>query len=60
VYDGATWGAVSALSEMSIARGNNSVDFPDFTRGQWIKFKDEKVFALDEKFPYVPEQFAKW
>ena len=60
VYDGATWGAVSALSEMSIARGNNSVDFPDFTRGQWIKFKDEKVFALDEKYPYLPERIVRW
>jgi predicted dehydrogenase len=60
VYDGVTWSVVSALSEMSIARGNNSVDFPDFTRGQWIKFKQEKVFALDEKFPIIPERYASW
>jgi predicted dehydrogenase len=36
-YDAAAWSAVSALSEMSIARGGALVDFPDFTRGQWIK-----------------------
>lgn len=59
-YDGAAWGAIAALSEMSIARGNIPVDFPDFTRGQWIKFKDEKVFALDEKFPLLPERFLKY
>jgi predicted dehydrogenase len=35
-YDAAAWSAVSALSEMSIARGGAVVDFPDFTRGQWI------------------------
>ncbi|MDR0537625.1 MAG: Gfo/Idh/MocA family oxidoreductase [Tannerellaceae bacterium] len=35
-YDAAAWSAVSALSEMSIARGGALVDFPDFTRGQWI------------------------
>lgn len=35
-YDAAAWSAVTALSEMSIARGGAVVDFPDFTRGQWI------------------------
>ncbi len=35
-YDAAAWSAISALSEMSIARGGALVDFPDFTRGQWI------------------------
>ena len=32
-YDAAAWSAISALSEMSIARGGALVDFPDFTRG---------------------------
>ncbi|MDR2389561.1 MAG: Gfo/Idh/MocA family oxidoreductase [Tannerellaceae bacterium] len=36
-YDAATWSAVSGLSEMSVARGGAPVDFPDFTRGQWIR-----------------------
>lgn len=35
VYDAASWMAVTALSEMSIARGGASVDIPDFTKGKW-------------------------
>jgi hypothetical protein len=35
VYDGATWSAVSELSERSIARGSRALPFPDFTRGAW-------------------------
>ena len=40
-YDAAAWSAISGLSEMSIARGGALVDFPDFTRGQWIHRKPE-------------------
>ena len=43
-YDAAAWSAISGLSEMSIARGGALVDFPDFTRGQWIHRKPQ--FAL--------------
>ena len=60
VYDAAAWSAISELSEMSIAGGGIPVDFPDFTRGQWIKFKDEKVFASDEKFPILPDRYLKY
>ena len=35
VYDAATWMAVTALSEESIAKGSAPVEFPDFTRGKW-------------------------
>jgi predicted dehydrogenase len=35
VYDGASWSAISELSERSIAQRSASVDFPDFTRGAW-------------------------
>ena len=42
-YDAAAWSAISALSEMSIARGGALVDFPDFTRGRWINKKNEFV-----------------
>jgi predicted dehydrogenase len=35
VYDGAAWSAVSPLSEWSVARNGQSVEFPDFTRGDW-------------------------
>ena len=43
-YDAAAWSAVSALSEMSVARGGALVDFPDFTRGKWMRRKPN--FAL--------------
>lgn len=36
VYDAATWMAVTALSEQSIATGSAPVAFPDFTRGKWL------------------------
>lgn len=35
VYDGASWMAVTVLSEMSIAKGGAVVDIPDFTGGKW-------------------------
>jgi len=53
-YDAAAWSAVSALSEMSVARGGALVDFPDFTRGQWIKRAPS--FARDNQFPIAPER----
>jgi hypothetical protein len=37
VYDGAALCAVSELSERSIAGNSRTVDFPDFTRGAWMK-----------------------
>ncbi|MCK9344469.1 MAG: Gfo/Idh/MocA family oxidoreductase [Massilibacteroides sp.] len=40
-YDAAAWSAISGLSEQSVARGGALVDFPDFTRGQWINRKNE-------------------
>lgn len=35
VYDAALWSAVTPLSEYSVANRSNSVDVPDFTRGEW-------------------------
>ena len=37
VYDAATWMAITALSEESIAKGGMPVTFPDFTNGEWIR-----------------------
>ena len=34
-YDTATWLAIGALSEQSLALGGAPVDFPDFTNGKW-------------------------
>ena len=36
VYDAAAWSAITPLSEKSIELGNQAVDFPDFTGGQWM------------------------
>lgn len=35
VYDAALWSSVGTLSEQSVANRSNSVDVPDFTRGNW-------------------------
>ncbi len=35
VYDAASWSAVTALSEKSVANRSRPVDFPDFTKGKW-------------------------
>ena len=36
VYDAASWMAVTALSDASIAKGGIPVEFPDFTKGKWL------------------------
>ncbi|MFL5741268.1 MAG: Gfo/Idh/MocA family protein [Flavisolibacter sp.] len=48
VYDAATWSAISPLSEQSIKLGNQTVEFPDFTGGEWIHRKP--VFAFNDEF----------
>lgn len=35
IYDAVAWSAITPLSEASIAAGNATVDFPDFTEGRW-------------------------
>ncbi|NQV14413.1 Gfo/Idh/MocA family oxidoreductase [bacterium] len=35
VYEAADWSVVSELTELSVAGRSQSIDFPDFTRGQW-------------------------
>lgn len=48
VYDAAAWSAISPLSEQSIELGNETVEFPDFTGGQWMYRKP--VFALNDEY----------
>ncbi len=48
VYDAAAWSAITPLSEQSIDLGNQTVEFPDFTSGQWMYRKP--VFALGNEF----------
>jgi hypothetical protein len=48
VYDAAAWSAITPLSEISIEKGNETIEFPDFTGGQWMYRKP--VFALNNDF----------
>ncbi|MEP7277031.1 MAG: Gfo/Idh/MocA family oxidoreductase [Bacteroidota bacterium] len=48
VYDAATWSAITPLSEKSIELGNQTVDFPDFTGGQWMYRKNE--FSITDEY----------
>ena len=49
IYDAAILMSISALTEMSIARGGAAVDIPDFTGGRWVKPEDKKPwkYSLD-------------
>lgn len=48
VYDAVAWSAITPLSEQSIAEGNRTLDFPDFTEGKW---RDRKpIFALNDRY----------
>jgi hypothetical protein len=40
IYDMVTWMAIAPLAEESIATGQ-TVYFPDFTNGKWIRRKNE-------------------
>ena len=48
VYDAAVWSAITPLSEASIELGNQTVEFPDFTSGQWMYRKNN--FALTDEY----------
>ncbi len=48
VYDAVTWSAITPLSETSIRLGGETVDFPDFTQGQWMYRKNE--FAMNDTY----------
>jgi len=39
VYDAAAWSAITPLSELSIENNGEPQNFPDFTRGMWMKRK---------------------
>jgi predicted dehydrogenase len=48
VYDAVTWSAITPLSETSIRLGGESMDFPDFTQGQWMHRKNN--FAKNDDY----------
>ncbi len=43
VYDAAAWSSITPLSEKSIELGNQVVEMPDFTSGQWMYRKNRFV-----------------
>ncbi len=49
-YDTAAWMAVTPLSAASISMGGAPVEFPDFTKGKWVKREDppKTKYCLDE------------
>jgi len=48
VYDAAAWSVISPLSEESIARGGDAVEFPDFTDGKWMT--NERIFNVTGEY----------
>ena len=48
IYDAVAWSAITPLSEQSIAEGNRTLDFPDFTEGKWRNRK--RIFSLDDRY----------
>ena len=46
VYDSVTMSVIGPLSSSSIAGGNKSMEFPDFTKGKWQAAKN--TFALND------------
>jgi predicted dehydrogenase len=48
VYDAAAWSAITPLSEQSIELGHETIEFPDFTGGQWMYRKP--VFAMNDEY----------
>ena len=48
IYDAITSSAITPLSEQSIALGFQTLDFPDFTGGQWRSRKP--IFAFDDRY----------
>ncbi|MBM55171.1 MAG: acetylgalactosaminidase [Euryarchaeota archaeon] len=44
VYDGALWSIVGALTDKSVALGNQRVNIPDITNGMWKNEAEHPVF----------------
>ncbi|MDB5211580.1 MAG: Gfo/Idh/MocA family oxidoreductase [Sediminibacterium sp.] len=48
VYDAAAWSSITPLSEKSIELGNQTVEVPDFTSGQWMYRKP--TFSMTDDY----------
>lgn len=61
-YDSVAWMAIGPLSEASIVKGGTPVEFPDFTRGKWLRREPAVTtkYSLDEIIkndtPIVPKK----
>ena len=44
VYDGALWSIVGALTDKSVAEGNQRVNIPDITNRMWKNEVEHPVF----------------
>ncbi|MEI6062369.1 MAG: Gfo/Idh/MocA family oxidoreductase [Bacteroidota bacterium] len=47
VYDAASWCSIVPLSERSVLSRGNTVDIPDFTRGEWEKATPWAVVSIE-------------
>ena len=47
VYDAAAWCSIVPLSEQSVLNRGNSMDVPDFTRGEWEKAKPWPIVTVE-------------
>ncbi|NQZ77680.1 MAG: Gfo/Idh/MocA family oxidoreductase [Ekhidna sp.] len=43
IYDGIIWSAITPLSELSVAKNSESIEFPDFTGGTWETKRELEV-----------------
>ena len=48
IYDAVAWSAITPLSEQSIAEGYRTLEFPDFTEGQWKHRKP--IFGFGDRY----------
>lgn len=51
VYDTVTYMSITALSEISLEKGSETVEFPDFTNGKWRQ-KDTSKILLEFSLEY--------
>ena len=56
VYDAASWMAVTALSEASIAKGGVPVEFPDFTKSVAYGLREIRFSLKKALFPKLPRK----
>lgn len=46
IYDGVTWSIITDLTAKSVEKKSCAIDFPDFTKGQWMNWKPKGIEAI--------------